>query len=404
MIIELHMLQNLAPSLPNRDDTGMPKDAMLGGVKRGRVSSQSWKRAARMYAKTHGLLTYEDTAVRTRELAGRNGIAGRLIAAGRDTDEACAVAVRALHDMGLETKNGEFKELVLVANRTVDAMADVCKLHWDGLLDAAMRDHDADQMDAAKAAGKGKRDKTKTNDKRVPTLNTVKNGMREAMRKYPSAEGAAFGRPVMAITDGSLDIDGAVQVAQAISTHKLDNEFDYFTAVDDLTTAHSGAGHLNTTAFFSATLYRYVAIDVPELHKNLGNDRAMTERVLRALIQGLGRAIPGGKQNSFAAHNPPSLVLTRLQKWSKTSLANAFLTPVRADHQGDLMANSIAALDDFLRRIDVMWGTAGLVRRIAVVDGAYRDRLAYINGEMVESFDELVEETIRSAMPITAEA
>ena len=48
-IVEIHALQNFAPSNLNRDDTGAPKDALFGGTRRARVSSQCLKRAVRQH-------------------------------------------------------------------------------------------------------------------------------------------------------------------------------------------------------------------------------------------------------------------------------------------------------------------------------------------------------------------
>ncbi|HFB39517.1 MAG TPA: type I-E CRISPR-associated protein Cas7/Cse4/CasC, partial [Oceanithermus sp.] len=47
MRIEIHVLQNVAPANLNRDDTNSPKDAIFGGYRRARLSSQSQKRAVR---------------------------------------------------------------------------------------------------------------------------------------------------------------------------------------------------------------------------------------------------------------------------------------------------------------------------------------------------------------------
>ena len=44
--IQLHLLTAYAPANLNRDDSGRPKTAFMGGVERLRVSSQSLKRAA----------------------------------------------------------------------------------------------------------------------------------------------------------------------------------------------------------------------------------------------------------------------------------------------------------------------------------------------------------------------
>ena len=45
--IQLHLLTSYPPSNLNRDDLGRPKTAIMGGVNRLRISSQSLKRAWR---------------------------------------------------------------------------------------------------------------------------------------------------------------------------------------------------------------------------------------------------------------------------------------------------------------------------------------------------------------------
>lgn len=47
MLIEIHIIQNHAPSNLNRDDSGSPKSAMFGGYRRARISSQCLKRCYR---------------------------------------------------------------------------------------------------------------------------------------------------------------------------------------------------------------------------------------------------------------------------------------------------------------------------------------------------------------------
>ena len=56
MFVELHLLQNFAPSNLNRDDTGAPKDCEFGGYRRARISSQCLKRAIRTEFKNGQLL------------------------------------------------------------------------------------------------------------------------------------------------------------------------------------------------------------------------------------------------------------------------------------------------------------------------------------------------------------
>lgn len=47
LFVDIHVLQTVPPSNLNRDDTGSPKSAFYGGVRRARVSSQAWKRSTR---------------------------------------------------------------------------------------------------------------------------------------------------------------------------------------------------------------------------------------------------------------------------------------------------------------------------------------------------------------------
>ncbi len=65
-IIDFHILQTVPPSNLNRDDTGSPKSAVYGGVRRSRVSSQAWKRATRTAFETE--LDRSELGVRTRRI------------------------------------------------------------------------------------------------------------------------------------------------------------------------------------------------------------------------------------------------------------------------------------------------------------------------------------------------
>lgn len=84
---------------------------------------------------------------------------------------------------------------------------------------------------------------------------------------------ALFGR--MVADEPSLNYDAAAQVAHSISTHAVQNEYDYFTAVDDCQAEdNAGAGHLGTVEYNSSTLYRYATVNVMELAGQLGAEQA----------------------------------------------------------------------------------------------------------------------------------
>ena len=67
LYVDLHVLQTVPPSCVNRDDTGSPKTAVYGGVRRARVSSQAWKRAMRTMFREE-LLNPEQMGERTKKV------------------------------------------------------------------------------------------------------------------------------------------------------------------------------------------------------------------------------------------------------------------------------------------------------------------------------------------------
>jgi CRISPR system Cascade subunit CasC len=72
--------------------------------------------------------------------------------------------------------------------------------------------------------------------------------------------------------------------------------------------------------------------------------------------------MPTGKQNSMAAHNPPSLVMAVWSKGQPINVANAFVKPVRPTSDSDLIAASVEALDRY-------WGSyLGMYGKDSIID------------------------------------
>ncbi len=154
---------------------------------------------------------------------------------------------------------------------------------------------------------------------------------------------ALFGRMLADMPE--VNQDAACQVAHAISTHRVEREFDYFTAVDDKGGPdETGAGMIGQVEFNSSTLYRYAVVDAHKLLGNLQQDRELTLSALEAFTQSVVRAIPSGKQNSFAAHNLPSFVGICLRHAGPLNLANAFEKPISPRHDTSLTSLSVAEL------------------------------------------------------------
>ncbi|HLJ68624.1 MAG TPA: type I-E CRISPR-associated protein Cas7/Cse4/CasC [Chloroflexota bacterium] len=334
MFLEMHILQNFAPSNLNRDDTNAPKQADFGGVRRARVSSQSWKRAMRTAFAADSLLPPEDRGVRTKRLL--KAIAERLTALGRPEDEAGQVARSAVVALGLgfDSKNQEDTQyLVFLGEQEITSIAGACEQYWEELL-------------AFKPEKKG--------SKAPPA---VERRLRGTLDGGKAADIALFGRMLADLPEHN--VDAAAQVAHAISAHKVGIEFDFFTASDDLKERAEGddmgAGMMGTVEFNSACYYRYANVDLGQLARNLQGDTQLAQAALAAFVRAFISSIPGGKQNTFAAQSRPTLILAEYRDGAPQSLADAFAKPVQGGSEG-LLASSVHALDDRYGRLATMYG------------------------------------------------
>jgi CRISPR system Cascade subunit CasC len=165
---------------------------------------------------------------------------------------------------------------------------------------------------------------------------------------------ALFGRMVADLPN--LNVDAAVQVAHALSTHPVEIEFDYYTAVDDENPKEeTGAGMIGTVEFNSATLYRYATVAVPQLVENLGGDGDAALDALDRFIYGFTRSIPSGHQNSFAHRTLPSLVTVAVRTDQPVNLVSAFERPVRSSD--GLAARSAQQFAEELRKVNERWAS-----------------------------------------------
>ena len=156
MLIDLHVIQNIAPANLNRDDTGAPKDAIFGGYRRARVSSQAWKRAIRSAFTTDGLLPADQLAVRTKRVV--NELVDLLMADDRSVEQREAVVVAMLGGIGLTAERqgeGDKAEyltqyLLYVGRDEIEKLAAVANSHWDALA----KDNPAASTETGKARKK----------------------------------------------------------------------------------------------------------------------------------------------------------------------------------------------------------------------------------------------------------
>ena len=178
-----------------------------------------------------------------------------------------------------------------------------------------------------------------------------------------AADIAIFGR--MVADDHSLTIDGAGLFSHAISTHRAENQVDFFSAVDDSkpTGDDAGAGHIGTIEFNSACYYRCIVLNL-DLLKNDYLDHFSEEElhaVLDAFIRASVLAVPKARKNSMLSFNPPSYVLGLRRKGQPLSLANAFEKPVTNKGEGYIQP-SAKALENHLEEVEALYGMTSDVK------------------------------------------
>ncbi|MFD0683736.1 type I-E CRISPR-associated protein Cas7/Cse4/CasC [Actinomadura fibrosa] len=319
-IVEVHVLQTVPPSNLNRDDTGTPKSAVYGGVRRARVSSQAWKRATRRAF--HDILDPQELGVRTRRLAELLGGHIHVLDESIPQAEAWALAaetITAATGAKIEppkrnTKDDkpepapEGKYLIFLSARQLDALAELAVRGRDDI----------------KAFFKDKENKA---------------AAKQHANSRHSIDIALFGRMVADNTD--INVDAAAQVAHAISVHRAEVESDYYTAVDDHKEREEddkGAGMIGTVEFNSATLYRYAALDVDLLRTNLGKGLRKEEpvdapvrRAVEAFVLGFTQSLPTGKINTFGHHTLPDAVVVKVRSSRPVNFVGAFERPCQAD-------------------------------------------------------------------------
>jgi len=350
MFIELHLLQNFAPSNLNRDDTGSPKECEFGAYRRARISSQCFKRAIRIYFQS--LLRDRELATRSKLIVSEK-VVPALVARGRDAVQASAAVEKALAAVELKLEEGKTQYLLFLSASEIEALVEAVDRNFEVL---------------AGGAKSGAKQTKKQAQAEIPT--EVRAAVEQVLDGGGAADLALFGRMLADLPD--KNIDAAAQVAHAISTNRVSPEFDYFTAVDDLNPkAETGAGMIGTVEFNSACFYRYSNVDLAQLLDNLKHDSDLASRTLEAFIRATVEAVPAGKQNSMAAQNPPSFVMAVVRERGLWSLANAFLNPVHPDEDGDLMHRSIGQLDHHWGALTRMYGNKGIVgaRFTAIEDG-----------------------------------
>lgn len=354
IVIDIHALQTVPPSLINRDDTGAPKSAIFGGVPRQRVSSQSWKRAIRRYFEDN--FDAQQIGDRSKRLPEK--IATRLEKAGLEQEEAINRVQDLFKAAGIKTAIEKPKK----DDDPEDKPSPYPRTGYLLFLSQQQIDRAVDELLA--------RDGEKLSKAEAKAILDTDHSVDMAM----------FGR--MVADDAAYNVDASVQVAHAIGIHGSTPDFDYFTAVDDLAEEgeETGAGMIGTVQMMSSTMYRYATINFDGLKKNLESVDAACLAV-EHFIEAFVSSMPTGKINTFANQTLPELVYVAVRDTRPVSFVNAFEVPVEADQDASRRKVASDRLAQEARDVESVYG--------------FKPLAAYVMGmgETTDSFAEIAEKT-----------
>ena len=343
--IEIHAIQSFPAHCLNRGKDNEPKSMVFGGALRARVSSQCWKRATRMDMKEAGV----QSGIRTRTLASVLADMVPEATIGEAHALISGVFAGAKDLAKAELKKGEKEKKATV--KTEDKQKIEPKLSED-TSNVLIFISAAELEEAAKCL----REKVELPE---AAARIKKAGL--------SPDVGMFGR--MLAEHDDLGVDGACQVAHAFSTHAIKMEEDFFTAVDDLALAQGtvATAMFEDASFNASVFYRYAAIDMNLLTKNLGGNEEKAVEAARAFIRAFVLSLPTAKQTSFAANNLPSFVmLVGRESGPALSLANAYVKPL--EQKGDLVAASITAMMEHADQLNEMYAVYSDAKMAFIAD------------------------------------
>lgn len=303
--LTLHIVNTIPWSNLNRDDTGTPKRAMIGGVLRGMLSSQSIKRAARSDYEIRSL----DTSIRSTNLAGI--VSSRALEINADLDpKAALAAAKKVVSALVKNAGGEEKE---------------------GKESSTSSWLSAEEIETAAAAVAA----AGTPGAPEESGSFVVDGVTGSLSI------AAFGRMFAAAP--SANTAAAIAVSPAMSVHKAVIETDYFSTMDeDPNATHKGASFLGVASYTSGVFYRTVTIDREQLKRSwTGIDSDAARAQLALMVEALIYKLPSGKKNATAPYVAPLAVLAEEQSHR---LAYDFETPVLPGNDGGYSEPAITRL------------------------------------------------------------
>jgi CRISPR system Cascade subunit CasC len=376
MKLEIHLLQSFPPANLNRDENGMPKSTVFGGRPRARISSQCQKRASRLFYQESAQIEMTHFAQRSRSWLPE--LQAMLVQKEIPEEKAVIAAKLALTHLGAKFEGDELtsKTILFLGKTEIAAIAGILTKNWN-VIDPEIS---------------GKDPKLPAKDPNIAKV--IEKALVESGKP---GDVALFGRMMASLP--AVNVDASVQMAHAISVNSLQQEFDFFTAVDDLGSSEdTGADHMGETGYNSSTYYRFATLDTAQLQSNLGKE-VQASAIAQAFAEAFIKAIPTGHQNGFAAHSLPAAVMVVVRNGQPVSLVDAFENPVTPKGQKSLLENAVVALDTHWADLQAMYGDKSVEFKGIVTRKTFVDRLEALKNAKVESLDKLLEHAISAAFP-----
>lgn len=307
--IEYHILQSFPVTCLNRDDVGAPKTAVVGGVTRARVSSQCWKRQVRLALADFGVRL----GTRTKKVVELMNKACQNAGASAETAMACSERIaKILSD----------DTLLFISETESQVFARFAKEN----------SFDLDQF---------------TDKKLAKELTKVAKA--ETTPGLDALDIALFGRMVAKAAD--LNVEAAASFAHAISTHRVSNEVEFFTALDDMADKPESA-HMGSLEYNSATYYRYVSLDMNQLATTL--DKEEIKQAVEVFTKALYVAVPSARQTTQSGACPWEFAKVIVRRGQRLQVP--FETPIQTQG-GGFLKPSVQALKDYLHAKEQLSGS-----------------------------------------------
>lgn len=350
--VNIHTIVSVPASCLNRDDTGSPKTLIFGdgGGLRARLSSQSQKRAVkdairqgtggatRLTKEIPSLLAHaisDEPDEKVWETVVQAIGAGLSLTSGKTSENKLADARKA-YEEALEA--GEVWTLPALYYVNLDDIA---------ALGEALRSPPTDFANGW--------EEDSDNAATLAAISRLKAGS--------DPEIAMYGR--MVANDPTQNVDAAVQVAHAIGVSAATPQFDFYTAKDDMKTGSLGAEMMGSIEFDAPVLYRYAVISTDDLKSNGVSDED-AKRAIGEFVRTFITTLPGGRQNSFAAHSIPEYVEITISD-APVNLSQAFMKP----SEGDIITEAVEKLVE--RRNEIEESYVPSIRRFVIASKKLRE-------------------------------